>query len=78
VKLLDIDAKTGKFRLSHRVLLEKPEGYEERQALRRERRSQRGERGERGERRERRGPQGEGRHGHGDRFEHKAEEGSQE
>ena len=45
VKLLDIDAKTGKFRLSHRVLLEKPEGYEERQALRRERRSQRGERG---------------------------------
>ena len=78
VKLLDIDAKTGKFRLSHRVLLEKPEGYEEHQALRRERRSQRGERGERGERRERRGPQGEGRHGHGDRFEHKAEEGSQE
>ncbi len=72
VKLLDIDAKTGKFRLSHRVLLEKPEGYEERQALRRERRSQRGER------RERRGPQGEGRHSHGDRFEHKAEEGSQE
>ena len=34
VKLLDIDAKTGKFRLSHRALLEKPEGYEERPARR--------------------------------------------
>lgn len=30
VKLLEIDEKTGKFRLSHRVLEEKPEGYEER------------------------------------------------
>ena len=30
VKLLDIDPKTGKFRLSHKVLEEKPEGYEER------------------------------------------------
>ncbi len=29
VKLLDIDAKTGKFKLSHKVLLEKPEGYVE-------------------------------------------------
>lgn len=29
VKLLDIDPKSGKFRLSHKVLLEKPEGYEE-------------------------------------------------
>ena len=27
VKLLDIDPKTGKYKLSHRVLLEKPEGY---------------------------------------------------
>ena len=32
VKLLEIDEKTGKFRLSHRVLEEKPEGYEERPA----------------------------------------------
>ena len=30
VKLLEIDQKTGKFRLSHRVLEEKPEGWEER------------------------------------------------
>ena len=32
VKLLEIDPKTGKFRLSHRVLLEKPADYEERPA----------------------------------------------
>ncbi len=31
VKLLDIDPKTGKFKLSHRVLIEKPEGYVERE-----------------------------------------------
>ena len=30
VKLVDIDPKTGKFKLSHRVLIPKPEGYEER------------------------------------------------
>ncbi len=30
VKLLEIDPKTGKYRLSHRVLEEKPEGWEER------------------------------------------------
>ena len=29
VKLLDIDPKTGKFKLSHRVLTPKPEGYNE-------------------------------------------------
>ena len=46
VKLVDIDQKTGKFKLSRRVLLEKPEGYVERPARR--------ERPERGERRERR------------------------
>ena len=51
VKLIDIDEKTGKFKLSRRALLEKPEGYVERE--RRERRP-RPERGERGERRERR------------------------
>ncbi len=52
VKLLDIDSKTGKFKLSHRVLIDKPEGYQERPA--RPRREERGERGERGERRPRR------------------------
>ena len=54
VKLLEIDPKTGKFKLSHRVLIEKPEGYQERPA-RRERgeRRQHPERGDRGERRPR-------------------------
>ena len=60
VKLLEIDPKTGKFKLSHRVLIEKPEGYQERPA-RRERpergerrpRPERGERRQHGERRER-------------------------
>ena len=51
VKLLDIDPKTGKFKLSHRVLIPKPEGYEERPA--RPERPQRGERGDRGPRRDR-------------------------
>ena len=44
VKLLDIDSKTGKFKLSHRVLIEKPEGYEERPARPRRERPERGER----------------------------------
>ena len=48
VKLLEIDPKTGKFKLSHRVLIEKPEGYQERPARR-----ERGERPDRGERRPR-------------------------
>ena len=62
VKLIDIDEKTGKFKLSRRALLEKPEGYVERE--RRERRP-RPERGERGERRERRdGDRGERRPHH--------------
>ena len=51
VKLIDIDEKTGKFKLSRRVLLEKPEGYVERE---RRPRPERGERRDRGERRERR------------------------
>ena len=42
VKLLDIDPKTGKYKLSRRCLLEKPEGYVE---------PQRRPRGDRGERR---------------------------
>ena len=47
VKLLDIDPKTGKFKLSHRVLIEKPEGYEERPARPRRERPERGDRGDR-------------------------------
>ena len=73
VKLLDIDAKTGKFRLSHRALLEKPEGYEARPA-RRPRRDPRGDRREGNERRERHnGP----RHERGERFEHKDNESAE-
>ena len=44
VKLLEIDPKTGKFKLSHRALIEKPEGYEERPARPRRERPERGER----------------------------------
>ena len=51
VKLLDIDQKTGKFKLSRRVLIPKPEGYVERPPRPRRERPERGERGERGERR---------------------------
>ena len=31
VKLMEIDPKTGKYKLSHRVLIPKPEGYQERE-----------------------------------------------
>ncbi|MBR0291417.1 MAG: S1 RNA-binding domain-containing protein, partial [Bacteroidales bacterium] len=64
VKLLEIDAKTGKMRLSMRALTEKPEGYVE----------PKGGRGNGGERRERRegdrGPRREGDRGNGRRDEH--------
>ena len=54
VKLLEIDPKTGKYKLSHRVLIEKPEGYVERPARReRPERGERPPRPERGERRDR-------------------------
>ena len=52
VKLMEIDPKTGKYKLSHRVLMEKPEGYQERE---------RRPRPERGERRGRRDDRHEGR-----------------
>ena len=57
VKLLEIDAKTGKMRLSMRALTEKPEGYVEPKpgrGPRREGGNERGERHDRGERHERR------------------------
>ena len=44
VKLVDIDQKTGKYKLSHRVLLPKPEGYVERERRPRPERRPRGER----------------------------------
>jgi polyribonucleotide nucleotidyltransferase len=61
VKLLEIDPKTGKYKLSHRVLIEKPADYVERPARR-----ERGERPERGERRDRRPDRGD-RRDRGDR-----------
>lgn len=55
VKLMEIDPKTGKFKLSRRALIEKPADYVERQPRQRGERRQRPERGERtGNRRERR------------------------
>ncbi len=53
VKLLDIDQKTGKYKLSHRVLLEKPEGYVERERRPRRNGEHAGNRGPRPERRPR-------------------------
>ena len=53
VKLLDIDPTTGKYKLSRRVLMEKPEGYVERERRPRGDRPERGERRGRGERRDR-------------------------
>ena len=57
VKLLEIDPKTGKFKLSRRVLIEKPEGYVERERRPRPERPERPMRGDRpmrGERGDRR------------------------
>ena len=51
VKLLEIDPKTGKYKLSHRVLIEKPADYVERPARRE--RPEIGERRDRGDRRPR-------------------------
>ena len=65
VKLLDIDSKTGKFKLSHRVLIDKPADYVERPARR-----ERGDRPDRGERRPR--PE------HGDRRPHRPEHNNNE
>ena len=50
VKLLEIDPKTGKYKLSHRVLIPKPEGYQERERRQRPERGERRQRGERGQR----------------------------
>lgn len=54
VKLMEIDPKTGKYKLSHRVLIPKPEGYVERERRPRPERRPRQERGERRERESRR------------------------
>lgn len=71
VKLMEIDPKTGKYKLSHRVLVPKPEGYVERERRPRPDRGERRPRPERGERR----PRGD-RFNNGEprRFEHKSNE----
>jgi len=61
VKLMEIDPKTGKYKLSHRVLVPKPEGYVERE---RRPRPERGERRQRPDRNDRR-------NGEQRRFEHR-------
>ena len=64
VKLIEVDKKTGKYRLSMRVLKEKPEGYVEPQ---RRERPARGEGGDRPRREGRdRGPRRDGRGGRGE------------
>ena len=75
VKLLEIDPKTGKYKLSHRVLIEKPADYVERPARR-----ERGDRPQRGERRERpeRGERRERRPERGDRNDHRGGDHQQE
>ena len=65
VKLMEIDPKTGKYKLSHRVLVEKPEGYVERE---------RRPRPERGERRPRRDDRRNGGERQPRRYEHRNEE----
>ena len=53
VKLIGVDPKTNKLKLSRKALLPKPEGYVERERRPRPERGERGERRDRGERRER-------------------------
>ena len=65
VKLLEIDEKTGKFKLSAKVLKEKPEGYVEPERRPRPERGERPERSNRGERGEQRSyPRRDERFGH--------------
>ena len=70
VKLMEIDPKTGKYKLSRKVLLPKPEGYVERERRPRPERGERRQRPERGERRPR-GDRFNG--GEQRRFEHRGE-----
>ena len=65
VKLLEIDPKTGKYKLSHKVLIPKPEGYVERE------RRPRPERGERRPRRDEHSDRPQERRQQPRRFEHR-------
>ena len=70
VKLLEIDPKTGKYKLSHRVLIEKPADYVERPE-RRERPDRGDRRPDRGDRRGDRRPDRGDRRDRRDRGEHR-------
>ena len=65
IKVLEIDPKTGKYKLSHKVLIPKPEGYVERE------RRPRPERGERRPRREEHSDRPQERRQQPRRFEHR-------
>ncbi|MEG1699827.1 MAG: polyribonucleotide nucleotidyltransferase [Alistipes sp.] len=69
VKLIGVDAKTNKLKLSHKALLPKPEGYVERERAPRTDRGDRGDRRDRGDRGDRR-DRGEHRENH-EHTEHK-------
>jgi len=69
IKLVGLDPKTGKFRLSRKVLMEKPEGYVEQ--------PERSERPERGERRDRPDRKDGERRPRPERAERKAEDGNE-
>ncbi|WP_297233526.1 polyribonucleotide nucleotidyltransferase [uncultured Prevotella sp.] len=78
VKLLEIDPKTGKYKLSHRVLIPKPEGYVERERRPRPERGERRPRPERGERRPRSERGERFNNGEQRRFEHRSSEQTNE
>ncbi|WP_440425369.1 polyribonucleotide nucleotidyltransferase [Prevotella sp.] len=78
VKLLEIDPKTGKYKLSHRVLIPKPEGYVERERRPRPERGERRTRPERGERRPRSERGERFNNGEQRRFEHRSSEQTNE
>jgi polyribonucleotide nucleotidyltransferase len=73
VKLTGTDPKTGKFKLSRKVLMPKPEGYVER-----EDRGERPDRGDRGPRDDRRGPRDDRRGDRGPRDDRRNDRGPRE
>ncbi len=74
IKLMEVDEKTGKFKLSARALKEKPEGYVEPE---RPARSDRGPRPERGDRRNDRGPRNDNRYPRPERNDHRGNRSSE-
>ncbi len=71
IKLMEVDEKTGKFKLSARALKEKPEGYVEPE------RPTRGDRGPRPERRNDRGPRNDNRYPRPERNDHRGNRSSE-